>query len=610
MNEIGDLLLNLFKYINKSILYYMKNFLKIVAATLIGSILAMLVGFFIFMGIISSFASFAESKTPSVPSSAVLALNFSTTITEQSVENPFSAFNPFSAISAKSTGILDFIQTIDRAATDSRIKFIYMNLNQVNAGISHVEEIRDALSRFRESGKPIIAYADNYSQGAYFLASVADKVYISPSGTATLTGLTMNALFFKDLLDKTGVEVQLIRHGKFKAAAEQFISNKMSAENKEQLHAYLSSVWDGWTKAISESRGISVEKINLLTDNLELANAQDALDAGLVDGLMYKDELTASLVNLFGVEKEKDLKMISSTAYSKASKKTDFKQKDKIAIIYANGDIILGKSDDNIASDTYQSLISKIRQDSSVKAVVFRINSPGGSAQSSDIIEREIALLRESKPVVVSMGDYAASGGYWIASNSDKIFTSNSTLTGSIGVFSMVINAQKAMNKHLHVYANSVNTNKHSDVMSGFRPLDNEEIEFVRGSIEEIYTDFVSLVSKGRKMSAAGVDSVGQGRIWSGVDAIKIGLADERGGIIDAINSAASLAGLENWRTVEYPVIKSQMDKFLEILSETEKSAKVISSPELLIEKAYQSLKKESGIKNFARLPFNVEIAL
>ena len=587
----------------------MKNFLKILAATILGSLLAMLVGFFLFMGFISSLASFAETKTPAVPSSAVMVLNFSSAITEQSVEDPFSALNPFAGGSMKSTGILDFVQTIERASSDSRIKMIYMNLNSVNAGISHIEEIRTALSRFRESGKPVIAYADNYSQGGYYLASVADKVYLNPSGTSTLTGLSLSTLFFKDLLDKTGVEVQLIRHGKFKAAAEQFISNKMSEENREQLSSYLNSAWGSWTKAISESRGVPVEKVNLLADNLDLANAKDVLDAGLVDGLMYKDELTETLMNLFGAEEEKDLKMISSTAYSKATKKTDFKAKNKIAVLYANGDIIMGKSDTDVASDTYQELISKLRKDSTVKAVVLRINSPGGSAQSSDIIERELALLSETKPLIVSMGDYAASGGYWIASNADKIFTSNSTLTGSIGVFSMVINAQKTMNKHLHVYSNSVNTNRHSDIMSGFRPLDNEEIEFIRGGVEEIYTDFVELVAKGRNMTSAGVDSVGQGRIWSGADALKIGLADEIGGLTDAINSAAAMAEIDGWRVVEYPVIKSQMDKILETISDAESTAKVISSPELLIERAYKSLKRESGVRNFARVPYNVEIA-
>lgn len=586
----------------------MKNFLKIVAGTFVGSLLAMVLGIFILMGIIGSLATFSDSKVPVVPSSAVLALNFSSAITEQSVEDPFSALNPMASISSKSTGILDFIQTIEKAASDPSIKFIYMNLNELNAGTTHVEEIRGALAKFRESGKPVIAYADNYSQGAYYLASVADKVYLNPAGTATLTGLSMNTLFFKDLLDKVGVEVQLIRHGKFKAAAEQFISNKMSAENREQLQAYLDAVWGTWTAEISASRNIPQESINDFANKLSLGTAKQAVESGLVDGLLYKDELTDTLVHLFGAEKEKDLKLISSSDYSKATKKLNLKEKNKIAVVYANGDIIMGKSDDNIASDNFVALLSKVRQDSTVKAVVLRINSPGGSAQSSEIIERELALLRDSKPVVVSMGDYAASGGYWIASNADKIITNNTTLTGSIGVFSMVINAQKTLNKHLSVNTASVNTNKHSDIMSGFRALDAEEVEFIRQSVEIIYTDFVNLVAKGRSLSAEKVDSAGQGRIWSGADAISLGLADERGGIAAAISSAASMGSLESYRIVEYPVIKTQLDRLMEALSEASVSAKVAANPEILFERAYSSLKNEAGIKNYARIPFNIEI--
>ncbi|EKD31452.1 MAG: S49 family peptidase IV, partial [uncultured bacterium] len=399
----------------------MKNFFKIVAATFIGSLFALVLGTFIMIGIIGSIASFTESKTPKVPGSAILSINFASAVTEQSKESPFSAFNPMASFSSNTTGILDFVQTIDRAAADPAIKMIYLNLNELNAGITHTEEIRSAFERFRESGKPIISYADNYSQNAYYLASVSDKVYLNPAGTATLTGLSMSSLFFKDMLDKIGVEVQLIRHGKFKAAAEQFISNKMSAENREQLQSYLDAVWNTWLADISESRRMPVEKINDLTDNLKLGTAKNALEAGIVDGLMYKDELTDTLVHLFGVKDEKALKTISLSDYSKATKKINLKEKNKIAVIYADGEIIMGKSDENIASDNFVALLAKVRKDSSIKAVVMRVNSPGGSAQSSEIIERELALLRNNKPVIVSMGDYAASGGYWISANADKI---------------------------------------------------------------------------------------------------------------------------------------------------------------------------------------------
>ena len=586
----------------------MKNFFKIVAATFIGSLFALVLGTLILVGIIGSIASFTESKTPTVPGSAILSINFASAITEQSKESPFSAFNPMASFSSNTTGILDFVQTIDRAAADPAIKMIYLNLNDLNAGITHTEEIRSAFKRFRESGKPIISYADNYSQKAYYLATVSDKVYLNPAGTATLTGLSMSSMFFKDMLDKIGVEVQLIRHGKFKAAAEQFISNKMSAENREQLQAYLDAVWNTWLADISESRRMPVEKINDLTDNLKLGTAKNALEAGIVDGLMYKDELTDTLVHLFGVKDEKALKTISLSDYSKATKKINLKEKNKIAVIYADGEIIMGKSDENIASDNFVALLAKVRKDSSIKAVVMRVNSPGGSAQSSEIIERELALLRKDKPVVVSMGDYAASGGYWIAANADKIIANNTTLTGSIGVFSLVINAQKTLNKHLSINTGTVNTNKHSDIMSGYRALDSEEIAFIQSSVEVIYTDFVNLVANGRNLSAAKVDSIGQGRIWSGADALKIGLTDEKGGLYEALRTAAAMGELESYRVVEYPVIKSQIDKILEMLSESGESARVIANPELLIEKAYSKLRNESGIKTYARLPYNIDI--
>jgi len=586
----------------------MKNFLKIIAGTFLGSLLAMVLGTLLLIGVIGSVASLSEKSAVKVPDSAVLGINFSNTITEQATDDPFASLNPMSNVTDKTTGILDFIQTIDRAAADPSIKLIYMNLDKLNAGVTHIEEIRAALTRFRESGKPIISYADNYSQAAYYLATVSDKIYLNPAGSATLTGLSLNTLFFKDLLDKLGVEVQLIRHGKFKAAAEQFISNKMSAENREQLQAYLDAVWNTWIADISASRRISQERMNEMTSNLELNSGKKALENGLIDGLLYKDQMGDTLAKLFGVKEEKDIKFITNTDYSKATFKTNFKEKNKIAIIYADGEIIMGKSDDNVASDSYISILSKVRKDSTIKAVIFRVNSPGGSAQSSEIIDREIALIREKKPVIVSMGDYAASGGYWISANADKIITNNTSLTGSIGVFSMAINSQKAMNKHLSIYTGTVVTNKHSDIMSGYRPLDVAEVAFVQSAVEIIYNQFLQLVADGRGLTVTKVDSIAQGRIWSGYDALKIGLADEKGGLHEAINTAAAMGSLTSYRLVEYPVKKSAIDKIFEQLTETGENAKVLANPELLLEKAYSNLKNETGIKTYARLPFNISV--
>lgn len=584
----------------------MKNFLKIIAGTFIGSLLAIILGTFILFGIIGSLVTMAE-VTPTVPTSAVLSLDFTTPITEQKSEDISYSMSADITMN-KTTGILELVQTIDMAAEDPAIKFIYMNLTEIEAGITHIEEIRSALERFRLSGKPIIAYADDYSQGAYYLASAADKIFLNPSGSSTLTGVSTTTIFFKDLLDRLGVEVQLIRHGKFKAAAEQLISNKMSPENREQLKAYGDAVWTTWSEAISKSRSIDIASLNKMTDDISVTNSKKALELKLVDGLLYKDQLIDTIAHLFGVEKEAQIKMINNTSYYSASKKSNYREKEKIAVIYAEGDIISGKSDENVASDNFVKLLSDVRKDSSIKAIVLRVNSPGGDARSAEMIDREFTLLKEKKPIIVSMGDYAASGGYWIAAKANKIYTNNTTLTGSIGVFSMAVNFGKTMNSLLKINAESVNTNKHSDMLSGYRSLNNEEVIFLQSSVEDIYTSFLELVATGRSMSSQEVDSIAQGRIWAGRDAVKIGLADEIGGLNEAIKGAASIANLETYKLVEYPIKKSQIDKIIEQFTMVKASTGIGSLPELFFYKAYSSLINERGVKTMARLPFNVEV--
>lgn len=584
----------------------MKNFLKIIAGTFIGSLLAIILGTFILFGIIGSLVTMAE-VTPTVPTSAVLSLDFTTPITEQKSEDISYSMSADITMN-KTTGILELVQTIDMAAEDPAIKFIYMNLTEIEAGITHIEEIRSALERFRLSGKPIIAYADDYSQGAYYLASAADKIFLNPSGSSTLTGVSTTTIFFKDLLDRLGVEVQLIRHGKFKAAAEQLISNKMSPENREQLKAYGDAVWTTWSEAISKSRSIDIASLNKMTDDISVTNSKKALELKLVDGLLYKDQLIDTIAHLFGVEKEAQIKMINNTSYYSASKKSNYREKEKIAVIYAEGDIISGKSDENVASDNFVKLLSDVRKDSSIKAIVLRVNSPGGDARSAEMIDRELTLLKEKKPIIVSMGDYAASGGYWIAAKANKIYTNNTTLTGSIGVFSMAVNFGKTMNSLLKINAESVNTNKHSDMLSGYRSLNNEEVIFLQSSVEDIYTSFLELVATGRSMSSQEVDSIAQGRIWAGRDAVKIGLADEIGGLNEAIKGAASIANLQTYKLVEYPIKKSQIDKIIEQFTMVKASTGIGSLPELFFYKAYSSLINERGVKTMARLPFNVEV--
>ncbi|MEF9931882.1 MAG: signal peptide peptidase SppA, partial [Bacteroidales bacterium] len=411
---------------------------------------------------------------------------------------------------------------------------------------------------------------------------------------------------FKDLLDKLGIEVQLIRHGKFKAAAEQFIANTISKENMEQNKVMLNSIWGTWVKEIGESRNIAPEKINSLIDDLQLGLAPTLVTNGLIDELVTRDAMTKQLCTLYGVTKEKDLKIISISNYAKATVKPDAKVKDKIAVIYASGEITMD-APDGLSVKKYYPIISKIRKDSSIKGVVLRVDSPGGDAQAAEILNDELQLLRKDKPLVVSMGNYAASGGYWIAAQSDRIFTDNTTLTGSIGVFSLSLNYGKGLKEHLNINSVAITTNKHSDMGSGMRPLDSAEEAYMQGFVEKIYTQFTDLVANGRNLPVAYVDSVGQGRVWAGVDAIKLKLADECGGLIDAIDYTSKLAGLENYKLAEYPVAKTSIEKLMETLNSAESNAKILANPYALLEKTYSKLKTQNGTQTYARLPYIYE---
>jgi signal peptide peptidase SppA, 67K type len=584
----------------------MKDFFKIILGTFIGCVVAITIGIFMLFGIIGSLAAFSTPPLPVVPSSAVLILNSERSIVEQDGESMNLITSLSGASVTKGIAILDVIQSIERAAEDPAIKFLYLGLSTFDAGISHLEEIRAAVMKFRESGKPVVAYADNYSQATYYLASAADRVYLSPSGSIEMAGISVSTLFFKDLLDKAGVEMQLIRHGKFKAAAEQLVSNKMSDENREQLQAYIDAIWQTWLDEIAASRGISAKKLNLMADGLEISTAKKALEQGLADKLVYSDELMKDLAVLFGVEDEKYIKNITIYNYAKATKKTNFKEKNKIAVVYGDGDIIMGKTDSEISSAYYADIFSQIRQDSTIKAVVFRVNSPGGVAQSADIIDRELSLLKQDKPLIVSMGDYAASGGYWISARADKIFVNNTSLTGSIGVFSMVPNIQKTLNKHLSINTYSVNTNEHSDLYSGYRPLNNKEIAYLQGFVEVIYTDFLNLVSQGRGLSYEEVDEIAQGRVWAGADALKIGLADEKGGIAQALEYAAASSNLSSYRLVEYPTRKTQIERLMEMLDIATVYSEGVTDIPSAFKKIYSEFKKETKVQNMARLPFNI----
>ena len=586
----------------------MKSFLKSLLAAIIGTFIALGVCMFLFIGIIGSLAMLGSNDSePVIPESAILKIDISKPIAERGNDDPFSGLSSFSFEPAqKSLPLLKAVQAIEKAATDPSIKFIYLTVTSVNTGISQLEEVRNALVKFRESGKPIIAYATNYSQGAYYLATVADKIYIQQDGSAQILGMSSNIMFFKDLLDRLGIEFQLIRHGKFKAAAEQFISNTISEANREQNQEMLDSIWETWSDAICSSREITKEEFNELVDNLKIGNAQSLIDNKLVDETVTYKSIGEKLCTLFDVEKEKDLKMVSLAEYAKAKVKANTKAKDKIAILYADGEISMS-GDAGITASEFCPAITKIREDSTIKALVLRVNSPGGDAQAAEMINHELQLLRETKPIIVSFGDYAASGGYWISAKSDCIFTNKTTLTGSIGVFSLMINYGKGLKKHLDINSVSINTNDHSDMFNGVRPLNAKEQQYMQSFVEDIYVKFTDLVAEGRSLSTNYVDSVGQGRVWSGADALEIKLADRCGGLYDALQYAAAAVSLEEYKIVEYPSSKSSMDKFLEKLNEASVSAYLLTEPYRAFEQIYGELASFNGTKSYARIPYVYE---
>ena len=455
-----------------------------------------------------------------------------------------------------SVTLLSYISAIDAAAQDKNIGMIYMTPENVSCGTAQLEELRAALERFRKAGKPIVAYCENFSNGSYYLASVADKVILDPASESMITGVGTQMIFLKDVLDALGVDVQLIRHGKYKAAGEMYTRSEASPENRLQNEVLVGSIWKTISTQIAASRGCTPEQFNQWVENLDMIHAADYKAKGLVDETWYKDEVDKYLCEQNGVSKISEVSFVKINKYDSKLKKGS--RKNKIAVVYADGEIVNSGSDADIVGSKMANTLRKVREDKKVKAVVFRVNSPGGSAQAAEAIRHELQLLRAEKPVIVSFGDYAASGGYWISAESDYIFSDYNTLTGSIGVFGLIPSVGNAIRKNLKVNIETVGTTSHSDMMSGMRKLNDQEVEYVQRQIEKIYDDFTSLVSNGRGMSKDSVDAIGQGRVWSGADAMLIGLVDKQGGIQDAIDYAAQKVGLskEDYRLSIYPVAK------------------------------------------------------
>ena len=584
----------------------MKDFLKTTLAVIVGTCITLAVGFFFFIAVIGAVAALGESSEPVVPAKAILKIDFNNPVTELGEEDAMAALQSLNFNSTKPIGILKAVKAIENAATDPAIKFIYLNLNSMNIGMANMEEVRNALEFAKQQGKGIVSYADNYSQGSYYLASVSDKVYLNSDGSAPIVGIGSSMMFFKDLLDKLGLQVQLIRHGKFKAAAEQFIASNISKENYQQNKEMIDSIWESRAEEICSSRGITIEEFNKLVDNLELFSAESMIEHGLVDELVSRDQMTSILCNLFDTTDDDNLKFVSLQTYAQAKVKPNIAAKDKIAVIYADGEITMA-AQQGLTVKKFYPIIRQISKDSSIKAVVLRVNSPGGDAQAAEILNKELQLLRSSKPLIVSMGEYAASGGYWISAKSERIFADNTTLTGSIGVFSMAMNYGKGLKQHLHVNTANISSNTHSTMMNGVDPLDAKEVAFMQGMVEDIYTKFTALVSEGRELPVEYVDEVGQGRVWTGADAFGNKLVDEIGGLTDAIQYAAACADLSDYRIEEYPKAKTQMEQILEMIQGAEASVKAIANPQESIKEIYSSILEEGQFKVYARHPFCYE---
>lgn len=582
----------------------MKGFFKTLLASFLGVFAAMFLGVIVLVGIVSA-AGAASETTPVVPDSAILKIGGNLTLAEQSSDgdfDPSALFGGGSMNATKQVGILSAIQAIEKAASDPAIKFIYINPSQVNGAISHLEEFRTALVKFKESGKAIISYSETYSQGGYYLASVADKMYVHPYGGNMVFGVSTSLMFLKGALDKLGIEVQLIRHGKYKSAGEQFVNTNISEANREQNQAMITSLWNSISEEICKSRNLDLKKFNAHVDNLSATQPEEMVAAGMADGIMTRDEMTAELAGLFGVEKEDDIKMITLDKYAKAVIKPNIKATDKIAIIYANGEIV--DNGEGISPSKYTKVISDVRKDSTIKAVLLRVDSPGGSAMAAEIIRKELELLREEKPVVVSYGSYAASGGYWISAECDKIFTNETTLTGSIGVFSMIPNIEKIVKEKARINIVNINSNEHSDMMTMTKPLDRAETAYMQKGVEVIYDTFLSIVANGRDMTTQEVDKIAQGRVWSGTDAIKVDLADEIGTIYDALNYTINISELEDYQLVEYPKVKSQMEKIMESFGNAESAISRLSDPDIALEDMVQELKQMSRTV-YARMEYD-----
>lgn len=582
----------------------MKSFFKAVLATMVGLLFLWILLFFTILSI--GIASFTSSS-PTVKANSVLELDLNGIIKERSIDNPFDQL--YNNTASHTIGLNHILSTIKHAETDNKIKGISLYINDINSTYATIEEIRNALIDFRKSGKFIYCYSETMTQKAYYLATVSDSIFLHPQGSIAFKGLSAEVLFFSKLLDKLNIEAQIVRHGEFKSAIEPLILDKMSKANKEQMQAYINSTWKNICTDICNNRNIKEEKINFFADNLSfLYNIPLSLSEKFIDGLAYQDEYEALLKMKLQVDQSRDVNKISISEYQKTIK-TKKSTPNQIAVIYAVGNIIDDKGDyENIGHEIVQE-ISKARNDKAIKAVVLRVNSGGGSALMSDIIWREVLLTKKAKPIVVSMGDYAASGGYYISCAADYIVAQPSTLTGSIGVFGVIPNINKFLSTKLGITTDQVMTNTYSDAISITRPMKKHEKEVMQKSIENVYNTFIQRVSEGRNLTIDEVDKIAQGRVWTGVDALNIGLIDTLGGLDLAIKIAAKKANLKNYSIIERPIMKDFFEQITSSLLESRLSKKINIMKTKNVYQYYEYIETLSNLNGIqARIPYIITI--
>lgn len=587
----------------------MREFFKYLFASILGFFVSMIILFIIcFVIVVGAISSIDSDKTVVVSNNSVLFLNLDQAITERTPKNPFGNLPIVGGEEKDGIGLNDFLKAVQKAKTDDNIKCIYLNVSSPNAGYATLREVRNALIDFKKSHKKIIAYSEVYTQGAYYLASVADKVYLNPEGALEFKGFSSELTFFKGTLEKVGVEMQVIRVGNYKSAVEPFILDKMSDYNRKQVTAYVGGLYNTFLTDIAQSRNIQKDSLYSIADNYKVQQPQDAVNFKMIDALKYKDQILEELKGLSGRTRGENIRTVSINDYAKNNTDTG-EGKDKVAVIYANGEINGGEGSDNqIGSERISRAIRKARLDDDIKAVVLRVNSPGGSALASDVIWREIVLTKKEKPVIASFGDVAASGGYYIGCAADSIFVQPNTITGSIGVFGIIPNFQNLMTNKLGITFDGVKTGKYADIMATNRPMTAGERFIIQNELNRIYSGFVSRVADGRKKSKAYIDSIGGGHVWIGTDAVQIGLADRIGSFNDAIKAAAKKAKLKKYKVVEYPDV---IDPWKSLMDEGTDKVKTYYTKQELGDNymLYQQMKKviaSSGIQ--ARMPFEAVI--